>query len=70
MNRMRLRAAETRDAQGASHLVNSAFRPQRFFIDEDRTNPDKVRGLVGTGKSRLLEDSGVARRLPLPPAAR
>jgi predicted N-acetyltransferase YhbS len=58
MNRMHIRAAEIGDAEGVANLVNTAFRPERFFIDEDRTNPDKVRALLETGKFLLLEDSG------------
>jgi hypothetical protein len=55
---MHIRAAETRDAEGVANPVNTAFRPERFFVDQDRTNPDKVRALVETGKFLLPEDSG------------
>jgi GNAT superfamily N-acetyltransferase len=55
---MPIRAALIGDAEGVAHLVNTAFRPERFFTDEDRTNPDKVRALLETGKFLLLEDSG------------
>jgi hypothetical protein len=58
MDRMRLRAAQVPDAEAVAILVNTAFRPERFFTDEDRTNPDKVRALLASGKFLLLEDSG------------
>ena len=40
------------------HLVNAAFRPERFFIEADRTNPEKVRALLEKGKFLLAEDAG------------
>ena len=58
MPRMRIRSALIRDAEGVANLVNTAFGPERFFTAEDRTNPDKVRALLETGKFLLLEDSG------------
>jgi N-acetylglutamate synthase-like GNAT family acetyltransferase len=57
MDGMGIRAAQIRDAEAVADLVNTAFRPERFFTDEDRTNPDKVRALLATGKFLLLEDS-------------
>jgi predicted N-acetyltransferase YhbS len=56
---MKTRAAEPKDAENIERLVNSAFRPERFFIDADRTDPDKVRALLLKGKFLLAEDSGV-----------
>jgi ribosomal protein S18 acetylase RimI-like enzyme len=38
--------------------VNTAFRPERFFIDADRTNPEKVRALLQEGKFLLVEQGG------------
>lgn len=35
-------------------LVNAAFRSERFFIDADRTNPEKVAALLEKGKFLLL----------------
>ena len=63
MDRMRIRAAQVGDAEAVANLVHRAFRPERFFTDEDRTNPDKVRALLESGKFLLL---GFARRLRLP----
>ncbi|MFZ0278153.1 MAG: GNAT family N-acetyltransferase [Candidatus Sulfotelmatobacter sp.] len=58
MDEIRTRTAVTADAENISHLVNAAFRPERFFIDADRTNPDKVRALLDKGEFLLAEESG------------
>jgi N-acetylglutamate synthase-like GNAT family acetyltransferase len=52
------RWAESADAENIARLVNAAFRPERFFIDADRTNPDKVRVLFEKGKFLLAEEEG------------
>jgi N-acetylglutamate synthase-like GNAT family acetyltransferase len=52
------RAAEPADAENIAHLVNDAFRPERFFIDADRINPEKVRALLEKGKFLLAEEAG------------
>jgi GNAT superfamily N-acetyltransferase len=52
------RTAEPADAENIAHLVNIAFRPERFFIDADRTDPDKVRTLLQKGKFLLAEEAG------------
>lgn len=52
------RTADPADAENIAHLVNAAFRPERFFIDADRTNPDKVRALLEKGKFLLAENAG------------
>jgi ribosomal protein S18 acetylase RimI-like enzyme len=52
------RTADPADAENISHLVNAAFRTERFFIDADRTNPDKVRELLQKGNFLLAEDAG------------
>jgi len=54
----KLRAAEPADAENIASLVNLAFRPERFFADEDRTNPEKVRDLLLKGKFLLAEEAG------------
>jgi len=59
MNPFCLRSAEIGDAEAIARLVNLAFRLARFFTDEDRTSPEKVRGLLQTGKFLLLEEAGV-----------
>ncbi len=55
---MKIRTAQPEDAENIARLVNAAFRPERFFIDADRTNPEKVRALLEKGKFFLAEDAG------------
>jgi GNAT superfamily N-acetyltransferase len=55
---IRTRAAGLADAESIAHLVNLAFRPERFFIDADRTDPEKVRALLWTGTFLLAEEAG------------
>jgi N-acetylglutamate synthase-like GNAT family acetyltransferase len=55
---MNTRTAQLEDAENIARLVNTAFRPERFFIDADRTNPDKVRALLQKGKFLLAEEAG------------
>ncbi|MGA9965360.1 MAG: GNAT family N-acetyltransferase [Terriglobales bacterium] len=56
---METRTAQLEDAENIARLVNAAFRPERFFIDADRTNPEKVRVLMQKGKFLLTEEAGV-----------
>jgi len=51
---VQIRFAEPADAAAIARLVNDAFRPERFFIDADRTNPEKVAALLRQGKFLLL----------------
>jgi GNAT superfamily N-acetyltransferase len=51
---LHLRTATTNDAEEIARVVNEAYRRERFFIDADRTNPEKVRALFQTGKFLLL----------------
>jgi N-acetylglutamate synthase-like GNAT family acetyltransferase len=55
---MKTRTAQVEDAENIARLVNLAFRPERFFIDGDRTNPEKVRALMQKGKFLLTEEAG------------
>ena len=55
---MNTRTAQFEDAENIARLVNNAFRPERFFTDGDRTNPDKVRALLEKGKFFLAEEAG------------
>jgi len=55
---MNSRTAQLEDAENIARLVNAAFRPERFFIDHDRTNPEKVRELLQKGKFLLAEEAG------------
>jgi ribosomal protein S18 acetylase RimI-like enzyme len=55
-DRVHMRTAESTDAENITRLVNMAFRPERFFIDGDRTDPDQVRALFHKGKFLLVEE--------------
>jgi len=55
---METRTAQLEDAENIARLVNAAFRPERFFIDADRTNPEKIRTLMPKGKFLLSEEAG------------
>jgi N-acetylglutamate synthase-like GNAT family acetyltransferase len=55
---MKTRTAEPEDAEAIVRLVNDAFRPERFFTDVDRTNPEKVCALLQNGKFLLVEEAG------------
>jgi predicted N-acetyltransferase YhbS len=55
----RIRTAEADDAPAIARLVNAAFRPERFFIDTDRTDPEKVSALLQKEKFLLLFEDGV-----------
>jgi GNAT superfamily N-acetyltransferase len=54
MSSSRICFAEAPDAPAIAALVNDAFRPERFFIEADRTNPEKVGALLEKGKFLLL----------------
>jgi hypothetical protein len=41
------RKAELAEADAIAGLINRAFAVESFFIDGDRTNPEKVRELLG-----------------------
>jgi GNAT superfamily N-acetyltransferase len=56
---METRTAQLEDAGNIARLVNVAFRPERFFIDADRTNPEKIRALMPKGQFLLTEEAGV-----------
>jgi GNAT superfamily N-acetyltransferase len=53
-----MRTAQPADAENIARLVNVAFQPERFFIDGDRTDPEKVRALMEKGKFLLSEEAG------------
>lgn len=54
-----IRIAEPADAPAIAHLVNAAFRSERFFIDADQTDPEKVAALLQKGKFFMLFEEGV-----------
>jgi ribosomal protein S18 acetylase RimI-like enzyme len=53
---MNPRTAQLEDSENIARLVNAAFRPERFFIDADRTNLEKVRALLQKGEFLLAEE--------------
>lgn len=53
-----MRAAGPKDADAIKQLVNIAFRLERFFLDEDRVDLDKVRALMAQGEFLLAEEEG------------
>lgn len=55
---MQILPAQAADAEAIAHVVNHAFRSERFFIDEDRTSPDKVRELLQLGTFLLARENG------------
>jgi GNAT superfamily N-acetyltransferase len=56
---MNTRTAQLEDAEDIARLVNAAFRPERFFIAADRTNPEKVRALMQKGTFLLTEEASI-----------
>ncbi len=52
-----LRAAEAHDIEAIARLINAAFGVERFFIDGDRVDVERVRDLFGKGKFLLAEDA-------------
>jgi len=56
---MNTRTAQLEDAENIARLVNAAFRAERFFIDADRTNPEKVRALMQKGTFLLTEEASI-----------
>jgi predicted N-acetyltransferase YhbS len=50
--------AKPEDAESVSRLINDAFRSERFFSDEDRTNPGEVGDLMKKGIFLLAKEAG------------
>jgi GNAT superfamily N-acetyltransferase len=44
------------DVEAIVRLINTAFLVERFFVDGDRTNSEKVRSLMEKGKFLLADD--------------
>lgn len=57
-NLTKTRVADPCDAPAIARLVNDAFRSERFFIDADRTDPDKVTALMQKGKFLMRFNEG------------
>src|ERR1700674_876568 len=58
VNDLHLRAGREEDTDAIVRLINDAFRPERFFIDGERTNPDHIGELMTKGTFLLAEDGG------------
>ncbi len=58
-NPPQMRTAQPADAPAIARLVNDAFRSERFFIDADRTDPEKVEALFRKGSFLILFEDGV-----------
>jgi N-acetylglutamate synthase-like GNAT family acetyltransferase len=52
-----IRRATLADAQAITALVNLAFRVERFFVEGDRIDVERVRGLMEKGAFLLAEDA-------------
>lgn len=55
---LKIRSAEEADIQALARLINDAFRSERFFSDEDRTNPAGVRDYMRKGIFLVAEADG------------
>ena len=53
-NHFETRTAEATDAPAIARLVNAAFVSERFFIEGNRTDPEKVDALLQKGSFLLL----------------
>jgi GNAT superfamily N-acetyltransferase len=51
-----IRKAGVADAEAIADLINRAFAVERFFIEGDRIQADKVRELFGSGGFLVAED--------------
>ncbi len=50
-----VRRARPDDAPALAELVNRAYAVEEFFVDGDRTTPDEIEKLVGSGTFLVLE---------------
>jgi len=50
------RVAETRDTEAITRVINEAFAVERFFIDGDRIDAERVRNVFDRGRFLLAED--------------
>jgi predicted N-acetyltransferase YhbS len=56
MNEFPLRQAGPPEAGAIANLINRAFVVEKFFLDEDRTSPEKISELFATGSFLVAED--------------
>ena len=55
---MKTRVATEADVDSIVRVINAAFKVERFFIDRDRIDTDKVRALLKSGTFLVTEDCG------------
>jgi N-acetylglutamate synthase-like GNAT family acetyltransferase len=55
---MDFRFAEESDSNSIMDVVNRAFRPERFFITDDRLNRESLRGYFNKGRFLVAEENG------------
>jgi predicted N-acetyltransferase YhbS len=58
VNDLRMRTARKEDTDALVRLINDAFRPERFFIDGERTDATHIGELMTKGTFLLAEDGG------------
>src|SRR5215468_840140 len=51
-----LRLATPGDIAGIVRLINDAYRPERFYIDQDRVTAEQIRELLQRGKFLVLAE--------------
>src|SRR6267378_1305734 len=57
---LNIRLAHAEDAEAITNLINAAFEVERFFLDSDRIDIDRVHKLFHNGTVLLAEDeSGI-----------
>jgi predicted N-acetyltransferase YhbS len=67
-NTLNMRVANAEDAEAITGLINAAFEVERFFLDADRIDIDRVQKLFHTGTVLLAEDeSGIVGCVYLEP---
>lgn len=53
-----VRSSRINDAEAIAEVVNAAFQVERFFVDGDRTSPERVRKMLERGTFLLAELDG------------
>jgi len=67
-NSLNMRVACAEDAEAITNLINAAFEVERFFLDSDRIDIDRVHKLFHNGTVLLAEDeSGIVGCVYLEP---
>jgi len=67
-NSLNMRVARAEDAEAITNLINAAFEVERFFLDSDRIDIDRVHKLCHNGTVLLAEDeSGIVGCVYLEP---